>query len=109
MSIDPAVLSSIATAVTLLGTEVVKGTASEAGKATWAGIKLLFGWSFDPEPKEIPAKLADAVVVSPEHLEKLRQLLKATQDGTTATLVGKIDARDSKVIVAGSIDTLNMG
>jgi hypothetical protein len=108
MFIDPAVLSSITAAVSLLGTEVVKGAASEAGKATWAGIKSLCGWSFDPEPKEIPEKVADAVAVSPELLEKLLQLLRTSQDGTTATQVGKIDARDSKVVVAHSVETLNM-
>jgi hypothetical protein len=108
MLIDPWVFSSITTAVSLLGTEVMKGAASEAGKTTWAGVKSLFGWSFDPAPKEIPAKVADAIAISPEVLEKLIQLLRASKDGTTATLVGNIDARDSKVVIAHSVETLNM-
>jgi hypothetical protein len=108
MPIDPAVLSSVTTAVTLLGTEYVKGTASEAGKATWAGVKSLFGWSFDPKPEQIPTQVATAVVASPELAERLIQLLKTSQDGTTTALVGKIDARDSNVIVTHSLGTLNI-
>lgn len=108
MLIDPEVLTTITTAVSLLGTEVVKGAASEAGKTTWAAVKSLFGWSFDPEPKEITAKVADAAAVSPELLEQLLQLLRKSQDSTTATLVGKIVARDSKLVVAHSVETLNM-
>ena len=59
MSVDPAVLSSITTAIGLLGNEIIKGAASEAGKATWTGVKSLFGWAFDPKPEEIPAKVAN--------------------------------------------------
>lgn len=109
MFIDPVLLSSITVVVSQLASKVAEGAASEAGKATWAEIKSIFGWSSDPEPKEIPAKVADAVAVSPELLERLQQLLRASHDGTTAALVGKIDAQDSsKVVVAHSVETLNM-
>lgn len=108
MSIDPTVLSSIAASVSLLGTEYLKGTATEAGKSTWGGIKSLFGWCSDPDPMELSAKVADTLAVSPELVEKVLQLLKRDQASTAAQLVGNIDARDSKVVVANSVETLNM-
>jgi hypothetical protein len=108
MLIDPAVLSSITAVVSQLALKAAEGAAPEAGKDTWAGIKSIFGWSSDPELKEIPAKVADAVAVSPELLDRLLQLLKKSQDGTNAALVGKIDARDSNVIVTNSLGSLNI-
>jgi hypothetical protein len=41
MSIHPVVLSSLTAAVSVLGTDYLKGVGSEAGKATWTGIKTL--------------------------------------------------------------------
>src|SRR5271165_5331587 len=108
MSIDPVLLSSITVVVSQLASKVAEGAASEAGKSTWAGIKSILGWSSDPEQNEIPGKVEDGITASPELLEKILQLLRASQDGTRASLVGKIDARGSKVVVAHSVETLNM-
>jgi hypothetical protein len=108
MSIDPVVLNSIIAVVSQLGAKVTEGAATEVEKDTWGRIKALCGWSSDPAPKEIPAKVQDAVATSPALLEKLEQLLKAIDGQTTATLIGNLEARDSKVVVAHSVDTLNM-
>jgi hypothetical protein len=108
MPIDPLVLSSIAASVSLLGTEYLKGAATEAGKSTWEAVKCLFGWSSDPEPKEIPAKVTHALQSSPELLEKILQLLNTSQSETVTQLVGNVDMQNGKLVVANSVGILNM-
>src|ERR1035437_4339103 len=66
MSITPVALASITAAVSVLGTEYLKGIATDEGKGTWSGIKALFGWTSDPAPAEIPEKVATALTASPD-------------------------------------------
>jgi hypothetical protein len=109
MVIDPVVLSSLTAAVGILGTDYLKGVGSEAGKATWTGIKNLFGWTSDPAPAEIPEKVTNALTASPELTEKLLALLKSGESNSAAkALVGKIEVTGGKVVVAGSVHELNM-
>jgi hypothetical protein len=105
MVIDPAALATITTAVSVLGNEYFKGIAGEAGKATWTAVKSLFGWTSDPHPAEIPEKVTEALSVSPELAEKLLRVLKSDPSGAATAIVGKIEARGGKVVVAHTIVT----
>lgn len=103
--IDPVVLASITSAVSVLGSDYLKGFATEAGKASWTGVKALLGWTSDPEPAEIPAAVCNAVVASPEIAQKLLHLLKSDQSGIPSAMVGKIKASGGKIVVANTITT----
>jgi hypothetical protein len=108
MTLDPVVLSSITTAVALLGQDYLKGVSGEAGKATWNGIKHLFGWQADPSIAEIPANVAEGLSNSPEILEKLLELLKQDRVGPAASLVQNVTVAGGKAVFAQTIHTLNM-
>ena len=100
--LDPAVLATLSSAVTFLGTELLKGTAGEAGKATWGKIKSLLGWSQDPAPADLPTAVTAALTASPHLAEELTQLLK--QSNTSASqLVGSISAENGKINVVGNV------
>lgn len=86
MLVDPVVLASITSAITLLREDYVKGLASEAGKATWTGIKSLLQWHSDPAPEEIPVKVAADLASVPENVEKLLELLKRSPNGQSRRL-----------------------
>jgi len=103
--IDPVALATITSAVSVLGNEYLKGAASEAGKATWVRIKTLLSWKSDPAPAEIPEKVASALTESPEMLNRLLALLKNNDAGTATAIVGKIEARGGKIVVADTIIT----
>lgn len=108
MAIDSLALSSLTAAVSVLANEYLKGMATDAGKATWNHIKSLLGWASDPTLSEIPSKVADAAVSSPEITEKLLELLKGNQTGAATALVGKLEVSGGKVVVAGNINHLEM-
>jgi hypothetical protein len=108
MSITPVALASITAAVRVLGTEYLKGIATDAGKGSWSGIKALFGGTSDPAPAEIPEKVATALTASRDIAEKLLELLKSNQTGTATAIVGKIEVSGGKVVIANTITTLQM-
>ena len=87
----------------MVGNDYLKGVATEAGKATWAGIKSLLGWTSDPSAAEIPEKVASAVATSPEVTVRLLELLKKNEPGTAAALVSNIEADGGKIVVASTI------
>lgn len=98
MLLDPITLATVTSAVTLLGSEAVKGFASEAGKTAWGAIKSLFGWKVDPAPADIPERVATTLTASPELAHKVWELLRNNRDaGLAASIVGKVKAE--KVIV----------
>jgi hypothetical protein len=101
--IEPVALASITSAVTLLGSEFIKGVAGDASKATWSKIKQLLGWSVDPPVEEIPQKVATALTASPEVAEQLVKLLKEANAGSASGMVGSINAAGGKVVVAQTI------
>ena len=106
--IDPVALATITSAVTVLGSDYAKGIATEAGKASWAGIKGLFKWHEDPAPAEVPAKVATALTASPELAAALLELLKKDSGGAAAALVGNLQNNGGKVVIGAKIDTVNM-
>ena len=108
--IEPVALASITSAIAVLGNEYLKGVASETARATWSGVKALFGWTSDPEPAEIPEKVARAISESPAVVEKLVDLLKSNPSGAATALVGRIEVSGGKVIIANTINakTVNL-
>ena len=107
---DQTVLASITAGITLLGSEFTKGVASEAGKATWAKLRSLFGWKGDPPVSELPQQITAKLKDTPSLATEIIQLLRSNGDvGDAATLVGKIDAE--KLIFINEIKgdaTINM-
>jgi len=102
---DPITLAAVTSAVTVLGTKVAEGAASEAGKTLWGGVKELFGWKNEPASAEIAQCVAEHLQDYPEHASQVIQLLQHDK-GAVGMLVGKINAE--KVLVAQKIDTVNM-
>jgi hypothetical protein len=100
--LDPITLSSITAAVSVLGTEVAKGMASEAAKTAWEGVKKLFGWTSDPPTHEIPMQIAKAAEASPEIVGKLLELLKRNQTGTATQLVGNLEVQAGGMVPRGT-------
>ncbi len=98
---DPVVLSTLTAAVTVLGTEVGKATASAAGKTAWQAILQRFGWSQAPPPAELPERIAEKLQAEPELALPVLEHLNREEVGTAATLVARIDAE--KVVVAHTI------
>jgi hypothetical protein len=105
---DPISLASLTAAVSVLGNELLKGMATEAGKSAWTGIKTLFEWTSDPVPAEIPEKVAAALTTSPDIAEKLLELLKSNQTGTATAMVAGLEVHGGKVIIANTIGTIIM-
>jgi hypothetical protein len=105
MTLDSAALASITTAVTLVWNDYLKGLATEAGKATWAGIRSILGWKEDPPAEEAPAQIAEKLRSSPELAENILQVLKTGDAGSASALVGKIESGGGKVVVAQTIVT----
>jgi hypothetical protein len=102
MSIEPIALATITSAVSVLGTEYLKGVATEAGKTTWNKLKSVLGWKSDPAPEDIPHSVATSLENSPELATKILELLNANKAaGIASNMVGKIDAE--KVIVINTM------
>jgi hypothetical protein len=106
--LDPAVLTAIATAASLLGTECLKGAASEAGKSAWLRLKSLLGWTSDPPPAEIHAKVEQSLSTAPHLADQLLPILQESGMSSVSALVGQLNNYGGKVIIAGHVDTVNM-
>ena len=105
MSIEPSALASITAAVTLVWSDYLKGLATEAGKATWVGIRSILGWKEDPPAAQAPDQIAEKLRSSPDLAEKILQVLKTNDVGSATALVGKIESAGGKVVVANTIVT----
>jgi type II secretory pathway predicted ATPase ExeA len=102
---EPVTLAAVTSAITVLGTKVAEGVATEAGKTMWERVLKLFGWSAAPPVAGLAHATAEHLQSHPEHAVQAIQVLK--QDaGSVGMLVGRIDAE--KVVVAQSIHTINM-
>jgi hypothetical protein len=111
---DPVVLATVTSAVTVLAreagalatTEAGKAFASEAGKTLWGTVRNLLGWKEDPKPASLAIDVAHALQKNPDLLTQVVELLKAHEsqgDGAARALVERIDAK--KVVV---VHTMNI-
>lgn len=98
---DPIVLATITSALTLISTEVTKGAAGEAGKALWTKIKSTLRWAHDPSSSELASVIARTLAADPQSAKKIVELLQSNPETNpqASNLVQSIDAE--KVIVAG--------
>lgn len=94
-------LASITAAVSILGNECESGMATEAGQATWTGIKVILGWTNNPLVAEIPQRAASIITTSPDIKDKILELLKAGKTGTATDIAWTIKTvRDSRMLFA---------
>ncbi len=98
---DSIVLSTMTAAVTVLGTEVAKETASEAARTAWQAVLRLFGWAKAPDPPELACSIAQKLQADPELSRRVLEILGTGDVGSAGSLVGHIDAE--KVVVAQTI------
>ncbi len=98
---DPIVLSTVTAALTVLGSEVGKATASEAGKTAWQGVLRLFAWTRTPDLPELAASIAHKLQEDPTLARQVLAHLGEAEVGPAAALVHHIDA--DKVVVAQTI------
>jgi hypothetical protein len=101
---DPIVLATITSALTLISTEVTKGAASEAGKALWGRIRSMLGWTQDPKASDLAPEIARKLAADPGLAKELTTLLQSDHESSqqASTLVQSIDAE--KVIVVGTMN-----
>ncbi|MCY1074054.1 hypothetical protein [Archangium lansingense] len=102
---EPVTLAAVTSAITVLGTKVAEGVATQAGKTMWDRVLKVFGWSAAPPVDGLAQTTAEHLQSHPEHAAQVIHVLK--QDaGSVGMLVGRIDAE--KVIVAQNIHNINM-
>jgi hypothetical protein len=100
---DPITLATVTAAVSVLGAEVAKGFASNAGKDLWSKVKSALGWKSEPPPEEMAPTIAKTLQADAAIALKLIELLKQSSPNETFanSLVQSVSAE--KVIVAGHI------
>lgn len=109
--IEPISLATITAALTVLGTEIAKGTASEVGKDLWLKTKGLFGWAGELSTNELPEKIANRLLNDDELFAKVVALLQSVKkDDATAQTIGPLvqNLNATKAIVANYISTVTM-
>lgn len=99
--VSTAVVSSVVSALTLLSTEVAKGTASAAGKDLWSKVKAVLGLDAHQPDSNVPTAAEALLREKPELARKVLTMLQASDNASVTQLVGHIDAE--KVIVAHTI------
>jgi hypothetical protein len=102
---DPITLSMLTAAVTVLGTKVAEGAATEAGKSIWFELMRVFGWKEQPNASELAKKIAEYLNSNPQDTPRVLELLKK-EGGTASRLTGPITAKN--VAISEHVDTLNM-
>ena len=109
---DPVVLATVTSAVTLVASEAAKGVAGTAGKDLWGRIRSRLGWKDDPPLPEVAPKVAERLRDDEETAREIVRLLQghSTSSGAAA-IVGNVSAEKLTVIgqqhVAGDF-TINM-
>ena len=109
---DPVALATITSAVSVLATEVAKGSAGEVGKDVWERIKSALGWKKDPAPEVVAVEAAQRLESDERAARTVVELLQQhAQIGASAAIVGNVQAERLIVIqhqhVAGDL-TINM-
>lgn len=100
---DPITLAVLTSGVTTLAVEVLKGSASEAGKDLWKSVKLAFGWKEDPAQETVARDAATALAQNDELARRVTELLKKDDAGTAGRLVGSLHVQGNS-IVAGTMN-----
>jgi hypothetical protein len=97
---DPITLATITSAVSVLATEVVKGSAGEVGKEVWARVKSALGWREDPALDRIAPEVAQRFATDESMARTVVELLQqhANQVGTSGAIVGNVHAERLVVI-----------
>jgi len=103
---DASILAAISGALTVLSVEVAKGTAGEAGKDAWKGIKQLLGSKSSVALEQAQDALGKELEAKPESTVELLDLLKASNSPNVGRLVGAITAE--RVVIADNIHNVNM-
>jgi hypothetical protein len=100
---EPVTLATIASSITILGLDVIRGLASEGAKDLWQTIKKLLQWSHDPAAPDLAVSAAESCLRDPAAAAKIVELMKAySGDATFASaLVNRVDAKN--IIVTGHI------
>ena len=100
---DPITLATLTSAVTVLGTEILKGAASSVGKDLWGKIKAVFGWNVEPSMSDLPVEVATRLSADGALAKSILALLKSSSsiENTATALVGNINA--DQVIVSQTI------
>jgi hypothetical protein len=98
---DPLSLATLTTALSVLGQEVAKGTASEAGKKIWARVEKAFGWAGAQKDADLPTKAAAAIQEQPKLAQEVTELLQSLKpnESRAAAIVETINAKN--VVVVG--------
>lgn len=103
---DPSIVAALTGALTVLGVEVAKGTASAAGKEIWEQTKKMLGNKPSDALEKAQTEVAKHLEANPDVAQKLLDLLKTSQSDNVGQLVGQINA--DKVVVAKEIKSLRM-
>ena len=102
---DPIALATMTSSLTVLGTKVVEGLASEASRTLWEAILKLFQWRESPPPDRLAPSIAEHLNAHPLQAKDVLQLLQQ-ETSIVGHLVGRIDA--NKVVVVHTVHTINM-
>jgi|GEM_PF-1661961 len=104
---DPIILATATSALTLLGTETAKGIASQAGKDVWSKAKNLLGFTKEPAAPDLPKAIATRLNNDEALLAQIITLLADANAADSSvqiaeSLVGSLTAE--KVVVAQRIE-----
>ncbi len=98
---DPIVLATITSGVTVLATEAGKGLAGEVGKDAWTRIKSVLGFKSDPPAGALAPAIAERLVNDDAAAREVLRLLRENGGDSSgaAAIVGQVNA--DRVIVIG--------
>jgi hypothetical protein len=107
---DPITLATATSAVTLLGTECAKGLASEAGKNLWSRMKALFGWTNEPDARELAKAIAMKLHSDQALLDQVITLFQGAKGDSSIQMIGSLvgSLTAEKVVVAQEINNIVM-
>lgn len=99
---DPITLATLTAAVSTLGMEAMKATASEAGKSVWEKVKGWLGFEKTPGVEDMAHEVATALVKNGQAAEQVLTELKKADAGTASRMV-------QKTVVTNSTGTMTAG
>ena len=96
---EPLILATLTSAVTVLASEVGQGIASAAGKSAWGRIKALFKWPAEPAEPDLSAEIAKSLAANEALARQVVEILQAQSTGTASKLVGRISVDKGSVTI----------